>query len=418
MDTLVLSLLLAALLVLILLSGFFSGSETAMMALNRYRLRHLARGNHRVAMRVSKLLERPDRLLGVILIGNTFANILASSIATVIALHYFGEVGIAIATFMLTLIILIFAEVTPKTLAAIHPQRFAFRVSMPLKILLKIFYPIVFVVNYVANGFLKIFRVKTSKKGTEHLSSEELTTLIKDSGDKIPQSHQEMLVGILELEKVSVDDIMIPRNDIIGIDLDDDWRHILSKITHSQHTRIPIYEEAIDNIKGLLHIRLALDYLSKSTLNRENLLKIITEPYFVPENTPLHTQLLNFRNTKLRTAFVVDEYGDIQGLVTLEDILEEIVGEFTTDIVSDVKQIRPQSDGSYLVDASMNIRDLNRTMKWNFDTSGPKTLSGAIIECLEMIPKPGICLKISDYPIEVARVKKNRVSLARVFPKK
>lgn len=409
MATTTVIILLIALVVLIFLSGFFSSSETAMMALNRYRLRHLARNKHRAAMRVSQLLERQDRLLGVILIGNTFANILASSLATVLAVHYFGDVGIAIATFILTFVILILAEVAPKTFAAAHPQRIAFIVSLPLKILLNLFYPIVWSANFLANGLLKLFRIPIKRDSVEHLTSDELGTLVKEAGDKIPDTHQDMLLAILELEKVTVDDIMIPRNDIIGIDLEDDWSDIHKQITCGEHTKMPVYIGDIDNIKGMLHVRKALNLLSKSQLTKETILESLNEPYFIPEGTPLHTQLLNFRTVKVRTAFVVDEYGDIQGLATLEDILEEIVGEFTTDIPAIHKEIKKQADGSYIVDAAITVRELNKQTNMNFDTSGPKTLSGLIIEELEMIPQQGVGLKISGHPVEVLKVENNRI---------
>jgi Mg2+/Co2+ transporter CorB len=408
--------LLISLVVLIFLSGFFSSSETAMMALNRYRLRHLAGIKNRSAVRVSKLLERPDRLLGVILIGNTFANVLASSLATVLAVYYFGDAGIAIAPFILTFIILIFAEVAPKTFAAAHSQRLAFIVALPLVLLLKIFYPIVWIVNFLANGLLKLLRVRLKRDSMEHLTSDELGTLVKEAGDKIPDSHQNMLLAILELEKVTVDDIMIPRNDIVGIDLENDWGDIHKRITCGEHTRMPVYMGDIDNIKGMLHVRKALNLLSKSQLTKQTILESLNEPYFIPEGTPLHTQLLNFRSVKMRTAFVVNEYGDIEGLATLEDILEEIVGEFTTDIPAIHKEIKKQADGSYIVDAAITVRELNKQLQTNFDTSGPKTLSGLIIEELEMIPRQGVGLKISGYPLEVLRVENNRIEIVRIIP--
>jgi len=415
MTTSTIIILVIALVVLIFLSGFFSSSETAMMALNRYRLRHLARNKHRAAIRVSKLLERPDRLLGVILIGNTFANILASSLATVLAVHYFGDVGIAIATFILTFVILIFAEVAPKTFAAAHAQRVAFIVSLPLKLLLKVFYPVVWSANFLANGLLKLLRIPVKRDTVEHLTSDELGTLVKEAGDKIPDSHQDMLLAVLGLEKASVDEIMIPRNDIIGIDLEDAWSNIHKQITGGVHTRMPVYVGDIDNIKGMLHIRKALHLLSKSQLTKETILASLNEPYFIPEGTPLHIQLLNFRSVKIRTAFVVDEYGDIQGLATLEDILEEIVGEFTTDIPSIHKEIKKQGDGTYIVDAAITIRELNKQIHSKFDSSGPKTLSGLIIEELEMIPQRGVGLKIAGYPMEVLETSINRIERVKIY---
>lgn len=417
MSTATLIVLFFILIALIFLSAFFSCAETSMMAINRYRLRHLVRNRHRAAIRVSKLLERADRLLGVILIGNTFANILASSIATVAALHIWGDAGVAIVTFLLTFIILIFGEVAPKTLAAAHSQRIAFLVSFPLMILLKLLYPIVWLSNFIANNILKLFGVRIKADTIEHLTSEELSTLVKEAGNKIPDAHQNMLLAILELEKLTVDDIMINRNDIIGIDLDDKWQIIQDKITSAQHTKLPIYKGDINNLKGILHIREALRLLSHGQLTKTNLERSMQEPYFIPEGVPLHIQLLNFRAIKSRTAFIVDEYGDIQGLVTLEDILEEIVGKYTTDVPAIHKEIKKLIDGNYLVDAGISIRELNKQLNTNFDTSGPKTLSGLIIENLEMIPEAGVSLKILDYPMEIMSVQNNRIHKVKIFKK-
>ena len=402
--------------VLIVLSAFFSGSETGMMASNRYRLRHLAKQNHRGARRVSKLLERTDRLLGVILIGNTFANIFAASIATIIAVHFFAELGVVIATVLLTLIILIFAEVMPKTVAAIYPEKIAFFVSPVLKLLLKIFYPIVWLVNFIANGFLRLLRINVKKRGIDPISREELRTLVHEAGSKISSKHQNMLLSILDLEKMTVDDVMIPRNEIVGIDLDDDWNDIMRLLSQSEYNNLPVYNQSIDQVRGMLHVRKALHLSSKNKLNKHSLIHAIQPAYFIPEETPLHTQLLSFQKEKRRSGLVVDEYGDIIGLVTLEDILEEIVGEFTTNVADEVKHILKLTDGSFQIDGSVNIRDLNRTTGWNFPTDGPKTLSGLIIEYLEMIPNPGTSLKIAGYPLEVTRIKGNRVKTVRVMP--
>jgi Mg2+/Co2+ transporter CorB len=412
------SLLFIALIFLILLSAFFSASETAMMAINRYRLRHLVRSKNRKAIRVSRLLERPDRLLGVILIGNTVATIFASAVATIIAEQFFGPWGIALTTVVLALTILIFAEVTPKTYAANQPQRVAFLTSWSLKILLKLLYPLVWLANLIANAILRLFRVKVRKNShtLEQLTSEELTTLVVEAGEKIPDQHQDMLLAILGLEKISVDDIMVPRSDIIGIDLEDDWVKIQRQLTTSEHTRLPVYVDDINNVKGILHVRFALNLLAENKLAKDTLMQACETVYFIPEGAPLPTQLLQFRASKRRFGLIVDEYGDVIGLVTLADILEEIVGEFTTNIAAAYKGVQAESDGSYLVNGSINIRDLNRRMDWNFDTSGPKTLSGLITEYLETIPQPGICLRISGYPIEIVKVTGNTVKIAKVFP--
>lgn len=414
MSTITLVILFITLIVLILISAFFSAAETSMMAINRYRLQHLVMEKHRAALRVSKLLARSDRLLGVILLGNNFANILASAIATIIAMHLWGDIGVAIVTFVLTFIILILAEVAPKTLAASHSQKIAFLVSMPLWGLLKLLYPFVWVTNFLANGLLKLFRVPIKREAMEHLTSDELSTLVKEAGDKIPDTHQDMLLAILELEKMTVDDIMITRNDIVGIDIDEDWSLIHKQITSGQHTKLPVFQGDINNLKGVLHIRHALNLFAKNQLSKETIGDVLAEPYFIPEGVPLHQQLLNFRSVKARTGFVVDEYGDIQGLVTLEDILEVIVGEFTTDIPSIHKEVKKLKSGNFLVDAAINLRELNKQIDSNFNTSGPKTLSGLIIENLEMIPEAGVSLKIGNLILEVVSVKNNRIYKVKI----
>ncbi|GAB4391262.1 MAG: CNNM domain-containing protein [Gammaproteobacteria bacterium] len=416
MDSYTLVWLLLALVFLIIGSGFFSGSEVGMMALNRYRLRHLVRQKHRTACVVNKLLQRPERLLGVILIGNTFANILASSLATILTIKIWGESGVAIATILLTLVVLIFAEIAPKTLAASNPQRLAFFAAWPLTLLLKFMYPFVWFSNVIASGFLALFGIKVHVGTHEHLSGEELRSVLYESGSLIPTEHKNMLLSILELEKVTVNDIMIPRTEIVGIDLADDEAVIIEQLRSSQHTRLPIYRDNIENIQGMLHVRQVLNLSIENELIKDNLIKAAREPYFIPEHTPLNTQLLNFQHSKTRTALVVDEYGDIQGLVTLEDILEEIVGEFTTDVAAVNPEVYPQNDGSFLVDGSASLREINRDFGWEFPVDGPKTLSGLIIEYLEFIPRPGTCLRIAGYPMEVVQIKDNMVKTAQIFP--
>lgn len=404
------------LVILIIISGFFSSSETCMMALNRYRLRHLVRQNNRIAKRVQKMLERPDRLLGIVLIGNTFANLLASAIATVLAFRLYGEHGVFGATLALTLIILIFAEIAPKTVAALYPQRLAFAASLPLAILLKILYPLVWLANAVVNNLLKLFRIKVWHRSIEPLTSDELRTVVNEASSRVPVQHQDMLLGILDLEKIHIDDIMVPRNEIVGIDLSHNWADILKLLTTSQYTRLPVYQDDINNTTGILHLRDALYLLAKNKLNRESLNQIIRPVYFVPEGTPLSTQLLNFRKEKIRLALIVDEYGDVQGLIAMEDILEEIVGEYTTDIAEENSNIIPQADGSFLVDGSAYIREINREMNWELPVDGPKTLSGLITEYLETIPEPGTCVLLAGYPLEVVAVEDNLVKTAQIFP--
>lgn len=417
MSDVSLSVLAGALLVLIILSAFFSGSETGMMALNRYRLRHLVRQKHRGAQKASALLERPDRLIGLILLGNNFVNILASSLATVLALRLLGEAGIAIAAGLLTLVILIFAEVAPKTLAALNPERIAFPAAYVLGPLLKICYPLVATVNWMANGVLRVFKVSPGDIDPEELSSEELRTVVNEAGAMISGRYRRMLVSILDLEKVTVNDIMVPKAEINGIDLEDDKPIILEQLTNSQHTLLPLFRGDVDDIIGVLHLRKMLDPLEHGDLDVDELHRYADEPYFVPAGTPLNTQLTNFQRQRARLGLVVDEYGDIEGLVTLEDILEEIVGEFTTDFAAHSPDIHPQEDGTYLIDASVTVRELNRAMQWGLSTDGPKTLNGLILEYLESIPEPGTSLLLSGYPVEIVQTSENAVKIARVNPK-
>lgn len=417
MDDIPLSFLFTVLFVLIVLSAFFSSSETALMSLNRYRLKHLAKAKHPGAVRASALLDRPDRLIGLILLGNNFVNILASSVGTIIGLRLYGEAGIAIAAAVLTVIILIFGEVTPKTLAALHPERIAYPSAFIYIPLLKVFYPIVWVISNIANGLIRCLGVRSGDSAMQQLSREELRTVLNEAGALISSRHQQMLLGILDLEKVTVEDIMIPRQDVVGIDLDEDWETIRNTISNSQHTRLPIYRGDINNIVGILHLRNIAHLVATGELNRENLESVAREPYYIPEGTSLHSQLLSFQKEKRRIGLVVDEYGEVNGLVTLEDILEEIVGEFTTDAASSIADVYPQGDGSFLVAGSAALRDLNRAMHWKLPAKGPKTLNGLILEYLEAIPEPGTSLLISGYAIEIMQTAENAVKIARIQPR-
>ncbi|MFO6422758.1 HlyC/CorC family transporter [Motilimonas sp. KMU-193] len=417
MDTISTEVLFAILGILICMSAYFSSSETGMMAINRYRLRHLAKQNHKAAIRVEKLLQRPDKLIGLILIGNNLVNILASAIATIIGQRLFGDAGIAIATGGLTLALLIFAEVTPKTLAALYPERIAFPSSLLLRPLQKLFTPLVWFVNFLSNGLLKLLRINSQNSADEHLSPEELRTIVHEAGGMIPKRHQEMLLSILDLEQVAVEDIMTPRNEIAGIDINDEWEVILRQLTQSPHTRVLLYRDNIDDAVGFIHARDTLRILLKEQLDKTTLLRSVKELYFIPEGTPLNTQLLKFQRRKERIGLVIDEYGDIQGLVTLEDLLEEIVGDFTTSMAPEVsEEIHQQEDGSFLVEGSISIRDLNKEMSWHFPTDGPKTLNGLILEYLEEIPAPNISVRLFGYPIEVVEVENNMVKIVRIIP--
>ncbi|KAF0809338.1 hypothetical protein A167_01930 [Alcanivorax sp. S71-1-4] len=408
------ALLIGILVVLIIASAFFSGSETGMVALNRYRLRHLARHGHRGARRVEKLLARTDRLLGVILIGNNFVNNYAATIAALLALAWFGNTGAAVAPIVFTIIMLIFAEVTPKTFAARKPESVAYPASLLLKPLLVLFAPLVWAVSGLSNGLLRLMGVREQPAGTDDLSPEELRTVVNEAGGLIPKRHQKMLLNILDLEKVTVEDIMIPRSEIIGIDIDADLNDILNLMRTSQHTRLPIYRSDPNNIIGILHLRKVSRLLMRPEVNKAELLQFSVEPYFVPEGTPLHKQLINFQNARRRQGVVVDEYGDVLGLITLEDILEEIVGEFTTDLAASSQDILPQEDGSYVVDGTAHLREINRSLHWSLPTDGPKTLNGLILEHLQNIPESNTSLRIEDYLIEVMQVKDNMVKTARL----
>lgn len=406
--------LFASLIFLIFLSAFFSSSETGMMSLNRYRLRHLVKQKHRGATRAAKLLQRPDRLIGVILIGNNFVNILASAIATMIALRLMGDAGVAVATAVLTLVILIFAEVTPKTVAALKPEQVAFPASLILRPLLAILYPFVWVVNSICNSLLRLLGFNTSTQSNDHLSTEELRTIVNEAGALIPHRNQSMLLSILDLESVTVEDVMIPRNEIVGIDLNDDINSILATISQSPHTRLPLYKDELNNIVGVIHVRQILPLLQMAQPSKEDLLKLSRDPYFIPESTVLNTQLLNFQKARHWMALVVDEYGDIQGLTTLEDILEEIVGDMAEHQDAENEDIHPQEDGSYFIDGTATIRDINKTLDWDLPVDGPKTLNGLITESLEEIPQNNVCLQLGPYLMETVQISDNFIKTARI----
>jgi len=399
--------------VLLLLSAFFSGSETALMSLNRYRLRHKAREGHRGARIAEQLLRRPDRLLGLILLGNNLANFSAASLVAVIAYKIGGQPAVAIGTLFLTLAVLIFSETAPKTLAALQPERLAFPAAIIYYPLLKIAYPIVWLINAASNGILLLFGVRDKSNDLQSLSREELRTVVHEAGSRISSRYRQMLLSILDLEKVTVDDVMVPHNEIVGIDLDDDDDDIEDTIAASQYTRLPVYRDNIDEVIGILHLR-RLANLSHRKISKDALQQMLTEPYFVPEGTPLSTQLVQFQRRGERIAMIVDEYGDIQGVVTLEDILEEIVGEFTTDPANDENEVVKDGPDTYIVNATANIRELNRSQDWELPTGGPKTLNGLIVELLETIPKPTTCLNISGYPIEIIETDDNRIRTVRI----
>lgn len=416
MDEVTLETLFGVLAVLILLSAFFSSTETALMSINRYRLRHRAKEGHKGAQLIEVLLRRPDRLIGLILLGNNFVNILASSLVTVIALRIGGEAAVAAGAGILTLVILIFAEVAPKTLAALRPERLAYPAAFVYVPLLRITYPLVWLVNLMANGLLRLIGVKSDHGAAQALSKEELRTVVAEAGALIPGRHRQMLVSILDLGKVTVDDIMVPRNEIVGIDLDDDWDDIIEQLEDSQHTRLVVYRGDLDQTIGVLHLRTILKDMADGDLSPAVLETRVRDAYFVLEGTPLQQQLVNFQRIKRRVALVVDEYGDIQGLVTLDDILEEIVGEFTTDPADVYREVQPEADGTFVVQGSANVRELNRTMRWRLPVEGPKTLNGLILERMETIPDAGVELTIDGYVMQVMQASGNAIKSVRVRP--
>ncbi len=403
---------------LLLAAAFLAGSETALMSLNRYRLRHAAQAGDRGARLAEGLLAKPDRLIGLILLLNTIVNVIAPMLVGVIALRLGGEVLLVVGVVALTAVMLVFCEVGPKTFAALNPERLALPAAYVYTPLLRLLYPFVWATNLLANGALRLFGVSAQQSG-HALSGEELRTVLAEASAMIPQRHRQMLVGILDLERVTVEDIMVPRAEIVGIDLEDDWDEIVERLRQTQHTRLPVYEGEIDRIVGLLHMKSVVHALARGRLDRDALRTAATarDTYFVPSGTPLNTQLLNFQRDKRRLAFVVDEYGDVQGLVTLEDILEEIVGEFTTDPATMMhKDVHRDADGSFVVNAAANVRALNRSMRWDLPIDGPKTLNGLILEFLETIPDPGTTLKLADYTLEVLQTGDNTVKTVRVHP--
>jgi len=400
------------------MSAYFSSSETGLMTINRYRLKHLSNEGNAGAKRVEKLLERPDRLIGLILIGNNLVNIAAATLATIVFTRMYGpDYGPLVTTVVLTMVILVFAEVTPKTYAALYPEKIAFPSSIILLPMQFIFSPVVKFVNLITNGVLILLRINPISGAEHSLSQEELRTVVHEAGALIPQKHQEMLVSILDLEKVTAEDIMVPRTEIYAIDINDDWKIIQRQLTHSQHTRVLLFRDSIDDAVGFMHVRDALRLLSKDQFNKATMLRAAREIFFTPDSTPLHTLMYKMQSERERIGLVVDEYGDIQGLMTLEDILEEIIGDFTTSIAPDhSKEAVEQQDGSFLVDGSANIRELNKELDWAFPINGPKTLNGLILEYLEDLPDTNVSIRLAGYPIEIVDLSDNMVKTVRIIP--
>ncbi len=386
------------------------------MSLNRYRLKHLKATGHRGARRATRLLNRPDRLIGLILIGNNLVNILASAIATVIAIRLFGDKGIAIATILLTLVILIFAEITPKTIAALYPEKIAFPASFILIPLQRLLMPLVITINSLTNGILKLMGFAPDTAESDAVSQDELRTIVTESGSMIPSRHRRMLINILDLEQVTVNDIMAPRNEIYGIDITAPDDAIMRQLKDSAHTRLPLFRDNINQTEGFFHMRNLSRVLDGGDLNRSALLNESEPPYFIPENTPLNIQLLHFQMQKKRLGMVVDEYGDIMGLVALEDILEEIVGEFTSNLVEENEELTNHADGSTTCSGTISIRDLNRQRKWSLPTDGPKTLSGLALEALEAFPNARTSVRIQGYQLDIEEIERTHISRLRILP--
>jgi len=405
---------------MVVVSAYFSGSETGMMTLNRYRLRHLAKQGNRAARRVEKLLRKPDRLISLVLIGNNLVNILASSIATIVGMRLYGNAGVAIATGVLTFVVLVFAEVLPKTIAALYPEKVAFPSSMLLGPLQIVMMPLVWLLNTVTRILMRMVGIKVDNVVSAALSKDELRTIVNESRSQISRRNQDMLLSVLDLEKVSVDDIMVPRNDIVGIDINDDWKSIVRQLTHSPHGRIVLYRDSLDDAISMLRVREAYRLMTeKQEFTKEILLRAADEIYYVPEGTPLSTQLIKFQRNKKKVGLVVDEYGDIQGLVTVEDILEEIVGDFTTSMSPTLaEEVTPQNDGSVIIEGGANIREINKAFNWHLPEDEARTVNGMLLEALEEIPAKGTRVRIAQYDIDILDVQDNMIRQVRVIPVK
>jgi Mg2+/Co2+ transporter CorB len=419
LDEIPISSLLIALVILLVISAFFSISETSMMALNRYRLRHLAKSGHRGARLTTQLLERTDRLLGVVLLGNNLVNAAAAALVTVIVFRMFGEseLALTIGTIVVTFFILVFSEISPKVMGASYPERIAFPASYVLTPLLKLAYPIVWFVNLFVRGLLWTLRLQPLSGQSHTLSMEELRTLVLEGGNFLPQKHQKILLNLFDLESITVEDAMTPRAQIEAIDLNAPPEEIRREIATSNHTRVPLYRERLDDIVGIAHVRKVLNLSEGDEFDAETLKEVMREPYFIPMGTPLLTQLQNFQEQQDRMGLVVDEYGELKGLLTLEDILEEIIGEFTTQSpLAQTARFRRTEDGSILVEGSSTLRDLNRKLNYKFPLDGPKTLNGLILEHLQDIPEPGTSVRIAGYPMEILQTQDRVIKSVRLLP--
>lgn len=399
---------------MLILSAFFSGSETSLMTLNRYRLKHLIKLKHSGALKAQRLLQRPDRILGLILLGNNFVNNFAASIATVIAIRLYAgsDSAIALATGILTLAMLIFSEVAPKTLAAVKPELLAFPAAWIYAPLLKIFYPLVWFVNLFVGLLLKLVRVDIRKNQAGTLDKDELRSIIADAESLMPKRYQKMLMGILDLESATVEDIMTPRHEIVGIDLEEPLDAIIGQIRDSPHSRLAVYKKSIDRVIGFIELKKIFLEAHRNGFDKHSLVNALSKPSFIPAGTPIHAQIVRFKNEKIRIGLVVDEYGDVTGLITLDDLMQEILGEIITDEVF----AKAQADGSYLVDANITIRELNRLTDWSLPTEGPRTLNGLILEFMETIPAGGTSIKLHGHFLEVIKSDEHAVKLVKFLP--
>ncbi len=410
--------LIVTLIIMVLVSAFFSGSETGMMTLNRYRLRHKAKQGNRAALRVEQLLRKPDRLISLVLIGNNLVNIMASAIATIVGMRLYGNLGVAIATGILTFVILVFAEVLPKTIAALYPEKVAYPFSVLLKPLQILMMPLVWLLNIITRALMRLIGIRIDNAMPTSLNKDELRTLVNESRSQMSRRHQDMLLSVLDLEKINVDDIMIPRNEIVGIDINDEWKAIARQLTHSPHGRIVLYRESLDDAIGMLRLREAYRLMTeKNEFNKETMLRAADEIYFIPEGTPLSTQLVKFQRNKKKVGLVVNEYGDIQGLVTVEDILEEIVGDFTTSMSPTLaEEVHPQKDGSVIIEGTASVRELNKAFSWTLPEEEARTVNGMLLEAIEDIPAVGTQVHLSQYLIEILDVQDNMIKQVRIIP--
>ncbi|HBT29474.1 MAG TPA: magnesium/cobalt efflux protein, partial [Erwinia persicina] len=408
--------LIVTLVIMILVSAYFSGSETGMMTLNRYKLRHQAKNGDRAARRVEKLLRRPDRLISLVLIGNNLVNILASALGTIVGMRLYGDAGVAIATGILTFLVLVFAEVLPKTIAALYPEKVAFPSSFLLGPLQVVMMPLVWLLNTITRMLMRMVGIRSDGAASAALSKEELRTIVYESRSLMSRRNQDMLLSVLDLEKVNVDDIMVPRNEIVGININDDWKSIVRQLTHSPHGRIVLYRDSLDNAMSMLRVREAYRLMTeKKEFTKEVMLRAADEIYFVPEGTPLNVQLVKFQRNKEKVGLVIDEYGDIKGLVTIEDILEEIVGDFTTSMSPSLaEEVMPQNDGSVLIEGSANVRELNKAFNWTLPEEEARTINGMILEALQDIPLANTTVQIDHYAVDILDVQDNMIKQVRI----